>query len=108
MSVHPFVHVSSRFYYNMDRRSQKGRKTDCNSADFFAISIEHAFQPIISVRSNGCGLTSIVPHWGLRRVFGDKFLLEFALGVNFNRNTRGVVDYDPSINLRLGYVFNYK
>lgn len=105
VSVHPFVAASSRFYYSLDRRHRKGRRTAHNSANFIAISVQHTFRPIATVRAEGFGLTSVIPHWGVRRVYGDWFLLEFALGLDFNRNTHGHNDTDPYLNLRLGYVF---
>jgi len=38
-------------------------------------------------------------------VYLDWLLLEVALGANYNRDNYGTKDWDPYIDVRVGYVF---
>lgn len=105
LSAHPYLELTPRLYYNLNRRIKKGKRTQLNSANFFALSVQHIFKPVATLNAEGYSLTSITPHWGLRRVYLDWLLLEVALGANYNRDNYGTKDWDPYIDVRVGYVF---
>jgi hypothetical protein len=104
-----------RYYYNLNKRERKGRKTALNTGNFFAFRTR--YQPdwiFFSNYANRQGLSSItyIPTWGIRRHVGNHLCFEAGFGVAWqtvfwkrlgygSNNT----DVDLDLQLRLGYSF---
>jgi len=86
----PFVAVAPRFYYGLDRRVQKGRNIAKNGANFISV--------IFLYNSNNNEITnsskvhsvvpslSVIPSYGIRRVFAHNFSYEFIFGYGYQYN----------------------
>jgi hypothetical protein len=106
--LHPTISVEPRLYYNLGRRKARGRNTALNSGNYVSATVS-CFFPSIDGR-NGVYRDfyhfGIAPHWGMRRMYGGHFLLEFHAGVLVLmapaiRETIAA----PDVNLKLGFVF---
>ncbi|MBC8756807.1 hypothetical protein H2O64_19190 [Kordia sp. YSTF-M3] len=116
-SLIPAITLEPRWYYNLDKRQSKSRRTDGNSGNFF--SIKTTYHPDLFVISNRDKNTyrfisdiSIVPTWGIRRSIGKHFNYETGIGVGYIRffEPDGVILFDEhevaiNLHLRIGYRF---
>ena len=112
--ITPVIVLEPKWYYNIEKRHKKSKKTSGNSANF--ISLKTEFTPNWFVISNNNISVNnqifIVPSWGLRRSIGDHFNYEVGAGVgyrySFINNTGisgNVGDFDFDLHLRIGYKF---
>ncbi|WP_233530585.1 hypothetical protein [Gelidibacter salicanalis] len=111
----PVLTLEPRWYYNLNKRASKSRRTDGNSGNF--ISIKTTYHPdwfVISNESNLNFITdiSIIPTWGIRRNIGDHFNYEAGFGVGYlhyfkKDNVIFISEPDVAVNLhlRIGYRF---
>ncbi len=103
----PSITAEPRFYYNLNKRLDKGKNISKNSGNF--ISIKSTFNPDTFVISNKDNITvdnqlRIVPSWGIKRVYGKHFTLETGAGygIQFLKNSStGYLD----LHFRIGYTF---
>ena len=117
-AVIPYLSIEPRYYLNLNRRSQKGKRIDGNSGNY--LSLYTCFQPGFGITSGNVDLfpaTYIIPTYGLRRNMGKRFNFEVAFGVGygwefekltyFNGETYHNIDSGIIYNIRLalGYLF---
>ena len=109
--IFPILSIQPKFYYNIERRAEKGRNTKNNSANYFGLKIK--FAPDLFVISNNDNMfiynqIHFVPNFGIRRNFGEKFNYEFNIGlgygttIGYTYNARGLV-FD--LGFKIGYDF---
>jgi hypothetical protein len=108
----PSIRVEPRWYYNLDKRNDKGRSVKNNSANFITPSITYI--PDWFVVSNYDNLNipkqiSIIPKWGIRRnVKNSNFNYEINLGLGYRmifyetKTDKGAV---LDLGARIGYSF---
>ncbi|PRY87994.1 hypothetical protein [Mongoliibacter ruber] len=82
----PFLRLEPRFYYNLQKRAAKGKKTAQNSGNFLALST--SYQPDWFVISNESNMgviptLSLIPTWGIRRSPTQHFNYEAGIGVGY-------------------------
>lgn len=111
----PVLTLEPRWYYNLNKRASKSRRTYGNSGNF--ISIKTTYHPDWFVISNETNLSfitdiSIVPTWGIRRNIGKYFNYEAGIGVGYlhyfkKENVIMINEPDVAVNLHLraGYRF---
>jgi len=110
----PAINLEPRWYYNIARRSNKGRNTQNNSANFLALSVKYA--PDWFVISNRDNLNVynqvyIIPKWGLRRNIGkSNFNYEFDFGIGYAYleqygYEKNHSDVAVDLHARIGYTF---
>jgi hypothetical protein len=103
--VAPALRIEPRYYYNLTKRFDKGKKTINNSANYLAFAAD--YQPGISVGKNmeAIQYLQIVPKYGLKRTIGQHFIFEVAAGVGtyiaMKKNWEAVL----AIDLKFGYAF---
>lgn len=110
----PTLKLEPRYYYTLQRRSDKGRSIKKNSANFLAVNF--LYTPDWFVISNEDNLSvvetfSVIPKWGIRRVVGN-FSYELGLGIGYQYSSYrqfGVrvneSDTTGELHLRIGYAF---
>jgi len=111
----PVLSLEPRWYYNLDKRQRKSRRTDGNSGNF--LSLKTSYHPDWFVISNYENVRvisdiSIVPTWGIRRHLGKHFTYETGIGLGYKYTFAKQAGYlenesDVAINLhlRIGYRF---
>jgi len=102
----PTITVEPRFYYNLHKRVNKGRKTMNNSADY--LTLAGGYVPaLFAVTNEDVELIpqfTLIPKWGLRRTIGQRFKFEFAAGYGLAiREQEAVGQLD--LDLNFGYFF---
>lgn len=100
--------VEPRFYYNFNKRIEKGKNTNNNSANY--LSSEIFYVPNLLSSSNRENLDvnksfGIIPKYGLRRSISKNLIFEFAIGIGYawgENNINGVTStLDLRLNLKL-------
>ncbi|MBC9794877.1 hypothetical protein [Sinomicrobium weinanense] len=111
----PVITLEPRWYYNLNKRESKSRRTDGNSGNF--ISIKTSYHPDWFVISNHDNIRiisdiSIIPTWGIRRNIGNHFTYETGIGFGYSYIFARQAGYsedegDAALNLhlRVGYRF---
>lgn len=101
----PFVIAEPRYYYNFNRRVEKGKKTSYNASNYVALTATYFFKPfVISNAPYGeyQDEFSLIPKWGIKRTIGQRFNFEFALGAGLSfSKAETTVGY--GLDLRFGY-----
>lgn len=110
----PVLSLEPRWYYNLNKRAGKSRKTFRNTGNF--VSLKTSYHPDLFTISNYDHVTvipnlSIIPTWGIRRHIGRHFNFETGIGFGYNHTfgkSKGYRDIDElavNLHLRLGYSF---
>lgn len=116
-TVMPVLIVEPRYYYNLKKRLEKGKRIDGNSGN--RISVLMGYEPGVVLSSNNKKTYpsfNVMPSWGIRRNIGQHFNYEVGLGLGYGwtfseypigdaivrPNTHGVV---YGIRLGIGYQF---
>ncbi|MFV8377714.1 hypothetical protein [Flavobacterium sp. LB3R33] len=120
--LQPVLTVEPRYYYNLEKRNLKGKKTANNSGNY--ISIKTSYHPdwfVINLADNVTKTAdlAIVPTWGLKRQIGNHFTYETAVGFGYrvvylkensvNGNVQNVDgaynrnQYIPYLHIGIGY-----
>lgn len=82
----PVIAIEPRFYYNLQKRMEKGRRTNGNSGNF--VSLHLGYVPDFKITSHENVIVhpavTILPMWGLKRNIGKYFNFETAYGIGYN------------------------
>lgn len=112
----PVLTIEPRFYYNLDRRHLKDKKTSNNNGNFF--SLRTSYHPDWFVISNTENVKiisdlSFVPTWGIRRnINNSNFVYEAGFGAGYQYVFAKQAGYNENeshfllnLHLRIGYSF---
>ncbi|MCM8567839.1 hypothetical protein NE848_00480 [Gramella jeungdoensis] len=101
----PGFEAQYRYYYNFNKRGDKGLKISENSANYIAgVASITSGDPLIGDLKYASDYGGFVgPAWGLQRVYnsGFKLNLNLGLGVGFNEVTSY---FTPLFGLQLGWL----
>lgn len=111
-ALNPIVGLDPRFYYNLETRNNKGKNIKYNSANYLSVECLYLFRPAVSDNTSLLSGGIISPNWGIRRVYSDRWLLEFSLGVkcfwgseeHLSGLQKSKFSWGPRINLKFGIV----
>jgi len=110
----PVFTAEPRWYYNLEKRHNKGKTTKGNFGNFF--SLKTSFHPDLFVISQYNDVVipdlSIIPTWGIRRPISTNFVFETGIGfgyIHYFNKSQGY-SYDEgnltaNLHLRIGYRF---
>jgi len=103
--VYPIFNGSYRYYYNFDRRVRKNKRTDFNSANYFALTSSiTSGDPIIGgLRINTDYSATVGPVWGFQRTYGSKLNINLELGVGYGFDNQDSF-VTPIVGFSLGWV----
>lgn len=123
--LQPVLTLEPRYYYNLEKRNSRGKKTSKNSGNY--LSLKTSYHPDWFVLNLDENITktadlSIIPTWGIKRQIGSNFTYETGLGLGYrivylkpnyyNSSSQNVDDvstnrnqYTPYLHLRIGYTF---
>lgn len=104
--LYPGFEAQYRYYYNFEKRADKGKKTAENSANYFAgVASISGGNPIIGDLENVNEYGGFVgPVWGLQRVYKRGFKLNLNLGLGLGYNDSGNTYVRPMFELQLGWL----
>jgi hypothetical protein len=109
----PQVTLEPRWYYNIEKRAQKGRHTENNSANYFSLAIKF-YPDLFKIGGpdyvNVPDQLSFIPKWGIRRAIAkSNFNYELAFGVGYMTylsDTQFLTSKDDvaiDLHVRIGY-----
>jgi hypothetical protein len=104
--IYPTFNLQYRYYYNLNKRMEKGKNISNNSANYIALSGSiQSGKPIIGdLEFNEGYFGAVGPVWGLQRYYGAGFKLDLNLGAGYSFNESGGSFFSPIIGLRLGWL----
>lgn len=102
--VVPTAGLGYRNYYNLDRRSQKGKNTNNNTANFFSAEL-FGYGPTIFASHGGSSKHSsgISVNWGMQRNLSPKVNFEWQVGVA-GQTDFGKVSVGPNFKLDFSFL----
>ncbi|MAG87225.1 hypothetical protein [Zunongwangia profunda] len=109
----PVITLEPRWYYNLNKRADRGRKTWNNAANFLSLDITvHPDLFVISDENNVSvpNQISFIPKWGIKRNIGRHFGYELGIGIGYATyfDEKNYYDSDGgviSLDLKIGYNF---
>ena len=104
--VYPIFSVQYRNYYNLNKRTDKGKNTANNSANYLALSAAiQSGKPILGNLEYYESYFGVIgPVWGLQRYYRSGFKLDLNLGAGYGFSETGDGFVSPIIGLRLGWL----
>lgn len=114
--LRPSVALEPRWYYNLDKRAEKGKRIANNSGNFIAMRLGYISNLFTISNYDKAEFSNTIftfLHWGIRRNLGKQFNFEAGAGIGagyISENNIGLEDdegfeFSPSIYLRIGYTF---
>ena len=99
--------LEARYYYNFNRRIEKGKNTLNNAGNF--LGLELAFTPDWGTISNSDDISvvrtfSIIPKYGLRRNLSNKFNFELAFGPGYQWGGNKLNGATFAADIRFGFI----
>lgn len=106
--IAPELTIEPRWYYNLSKRSTKGKSIINNNGNFFGVKANYrsALFEISNYINNLAETESgflLIPKWGIRRSFNKN--LEFEAGLGFGVEFLKEVNPVAELHLRFGYRF---
>ncbi|MDI5951088.1 hypothetical protein [Flavobacterium yafengii] len=104
-TFYPYINEQFRHYYNLEKRTEKGRVTSHNSGGFVAMAALYNFKSIYTNDNflpKNASIT-VAPVWGFQRTYKGNFNLDLNMGVgyNFDKNDSELA---VVLNFTLGWV----
>ena len=111
----PTISLEPRYYYNLNRRLEKGKSITNNSGNFFTIRLQYI--PDWFVISNVDNISvaenfAIIPKWAIKRTVGKHFTYETGIGIGYRQYFLKQYGYLKNeseaaldLHLRIGYTF---
>lgn len=112
----PYLTLEPRWYYGLDRRKRLEKNTTNNSSNYISLRTIYEFNNVPLEKNGDFDIVptlSIIPKFGIRRIFAKHFNYEFSGGVGYQYNvfskTKGC-DCDHNnkavdLQIRIGYDF---
>lgn len=110
-AFYPALTLQPKYYYNISKRSENGKNTKNNSANYFGLQVRYIPDWFVISNTKNVSLSNqinFIPTYGLRRNFADNFNYEFKAGLGYgttfgnNNNTSGAV---LDLSIKVGYDF---
>ncbi|GAB3893938.1 hypothetical protein GCM10028803_08650 [Larkinella knui] len=105
-TANPDLSVGTRYFYNLDRRLEKGKSIRYNSGNYLSVKTRYKLPAVAKNESehvpigNGSGF-GVEALWGFQRTYRRNFYLNLSLGSRiFRGNVEGAGDFT------LGYTFS--
>lgn len=111
-TINPFLSLQPKYYFNINKRAENGKNIKNNSANYFSVQMRYS-PDWFNISNDNLQLydeISLIPTFGIRRNFGDRFNYEFKIGYGykytFNVNKGQNVSNDAfDIGIKVGYDF---
>ncbi|WHF51147.1 hypothetical protein QGN23_12005 [Chryseobacterium gotjawalense] len=106
----PALSVTPKYYYNLQKRKDKGRNISNNSGNYISAKLEYVPNWFVISNVPGIGVNdmiSFIPTWGLRRNIATNFNYEFKAGLGIGKILQKGYDTQvvPELSFKIGYDF---
>ena len=103
-SLRGMIGADFRYYYNLNKRNLKGKSTDRNSGNFWAVDLSYLTPAFVAENFSASYMILATPYWGIRRVYKSNWLFELNLGLRFGLQG-GDWGIGTLTNFKVGYSF---
>jgi len=103
--ISPFLDLQQKWFYNFDKRNNKGKTVDNNSGNFISIRFITKGNSIADNVTRTSDIDfAFGPTWGIQRKYGKNFHLLFDVGPQYYFDTNGNGNIWPIMfQLNLGF-----
>lgn len=110
-AFYPSLVVMPKYYYNIDKRAEKGKNTKNNAGNYFGLQVNYIPNWFVISNEKNLNLNNqmhFIPTYGIRRNFGGNFNYEFRAGIGYSftfgspNNTSGT---SMDLSFKVGYDF---
>ncbi|WP_076752689.1 hypothetical protein [Elizabethkingia anophelis] len=110
-AFYPALTIEPKYYYNISKRSENGKNTKNNSANYFGLQVRYIPDWFVISNTKNLSLANqinFIPTYGFRRNFSNNFNYEFKAGIGYGAtfgnyyNTSGAV---LDLSFKIGYDF---
>ena len=106
----PSLSVTPKYYYNLKKRSGKGKNTTNNSANYLSLKVDYFPNWFVISNVKGLAVNDAVyftPNYGFRRNFAKNFNYEFRVGIGFGKifKENYGTQTRPELSFKVGYDF---
>ncbi|MEH0157420.1 hypothetical protein V6R21_25125 [Limibacter armeniacum] len=102
--ISPSIGVEPRYYYNFDKRENKGKNILHNAANYLSLSTTYYTGISLGKNAEAIANLEVIPMWGLRRNLGKRFFMECAIGVG--AYTVNGKEWESTLGLDLGISYS--
>lgn len=108
------ISVQPKWYYNLNKRVENGKRIDGNSGNFVSLNIRYHPDLLTFVSEDNYSMIpdlSVIPTWGIRRNIGEHFNYETYIGIGYAylfRKEVGYLENDSRVAVNLGFKIGYK
>ncbi|WP_407557766.1 hypothetical protein [Winogradskyella sp. 4-2091] len=108
--ISPFADFQHKWFYNLNKRTDKNRNTTNNSGNFVSFRLVTRGNSIAeNVNRTSDFDFAFGPTWGIQRKYGKRFHLLFDVGPQYYMDTKGNGNIWPIMfQLNLGFDFRKK
>ncbi|OPC29909.1 hypothetical protein [Elizabethkingia miricola] len=106
-ALYPTIGITPKYYYNFERRLNKGKNIYNNSANYIALGLSYTPNWFIISNEKGVEVSNfitIIPSYGIRRNFAKNFNYEAKFGLGYGKN---MDTHESSAVLQLGISLGY-
>ena len=94
IDIYPALTLQYRYYYNGNRRNEKGKRTAMNSMNYFNFVTEAEFYTDRSWGQNVSRVYKIIgTTWGFQRNYAKRFALDINVGLGYGFSRKTVMGY---------------
>lgn len=105
---HPVFYFSAapKFYYNRQKRSDKGKTTALNSGDYIGMRLKYS-APFDTHNEDLHDALLINLHWGLQRAIGKRWTFNAQAGGGYAQDlTSGFGTIYPAVDFQFSYILS--
>ena len=106
-----YIAITPKFYYNLDKRSSKGKTTELNSGNYLGVRVKFITRSI-SESSYARDALMMNLHWGMQRAISHRWSFNFHAGIGYItdatdlQNTEG--NLYPAIDFKFSRCFTQR
>lgn len=104
----PTFGMGTRWYYNLDKRQEKGYNISNNAGNFLSLMLNYRPKGVLFSSKDNVQVIeniSIVPKWAIRRNLGKNFHYEVGAGLGIRKEFKFKTEAELDLHLRIGYTF---
>jgi hypothetical protein len=101
-----YLAVTPKYFYNRQRRLEKGKKTNFNSGNYVGLRLKYTTPSVASNDLLGSALLMNL-HWGLQRAIGKRWTINTHVGGGYAQDLSSQFGtIYPSIDLKFSYILS--
>jgi hypothetical protein len=109
LSPTAFISITPKFYYNRNKRLEKGKSGALNSGNYFGLRLKYT-SASLAENTNVRDALLFNVHWGMQRAIAKRWTLNTHFGVGYAIDATDLNHSDgalyPALDLKFSYLLN--